>query len=27
LGTGLSSLVLWLGAHGLVAYADFPPLV
>jgi membrane protein DedA with SNARE-associated domain/putative flippase GtrA len=27
LGIGLSSLVLWVVAHGLVAYADFPPLV
>jgi membrane protein DedA with SNARE-associated domain/putative flippase GtrA len=27
LGIGVSSLVLWLVAHGLVAYANFPPLV
>jgi len=26
-GVVVSSLVLWLVAHGLVAYADFPPLV
>jgi len=26
-GIGVSSLVLWLVAHGLVAYANFPPLI
>ena len=27
MGIGVSSLVLWLVAHGLVAYANFPPLI
>jgi putative flippase GtrA len=26
-GIGVSTIVLWLVAHGLVAYANFPPLV
>jgi len=26
-GIGVSTIVLWLVAHGLVAYANFPPLI